>query len=95
MFKTLSFEDAVRLFKEWGFQVEPGPRPGEVTLIIEAADHRCCTVYDASMLPQIATVALEIRWQNGSMAVAKGDRRYQGALRQVALPAGAASLLRH
>jgi hypothetical protein len=67
MFKIVSFEEAVRLFKEWGFQVEPGPRPGEVTLIIEAPDYRCCTVYDAGMLPQIATVALEVRWQNGSM----------------------------
>jgi hypothetical protein len=95
MFKTVSFEEAVRLFKEWGFQVEPGPRPGEVTLIIEAPDYRCCTVYDAGMLPQIATVALEVRWQNGSMAAAKRDQGREERLRQVAVPAGAASLLRH
>jgi hypothetical protein len=95
MFKIVSFEEAVRLFKEWGFQVEPGPRPGEVTLIIDAPDYRCCTVYDARMVPQIATVALEVRWQNGSMAAVRSDRGYQEGLREVALPAGAASLLRH
>jgi hypothetical protein len=95
MFKRLSFEDAVRLFKEWGFQVEPGPRPGEVTLIIEAVDHCCTTVYDAEMLPQIATVALEVRWQNGLMVAPRGDQGFQGGRRQVPLPAGAASLLRH
>lgn len=95
MFRTLSFEDAVRLFKEWGFLVEPGPRPGEVTLIIEAPDHRCCTVYDARMLPQMATVALEVRWRNGAMAAAKTDQRCQDGVRQVAYPAGAASLMRH
>ena len=62
--KPLSFEDAVRLFKQWGFQVEPGPRPEEVTLILEGPGHRTYAVYEASMLPQIASVALDIRWQN-------------------------------
>jgi hypothetical protein len=64
MLKPLSFEDAVRLFKQWGFQVEPGPRPEEVTLILEGPGHRTYAVYEASMLPQIASVALDIRWQN-------------------------------
>jgi len=62
--KPLSFEDAVGLFKQWGFQVEPGPRPEEVTLILEGPGHRTYAVYEASMLPQIASVALDIRWQN-------------------------------
>jgi hypothetical protein len=95
MFKTVSFEEAVCLFKEWGFVVEPGPRAGEVTLVIDAPDHRHYTVYDAEMLSGIATVALEVRWQNGSMAAERSDRGCQEGLRQVPLPAGAASLLRH
>jgi len=66
--KPLSFEDAVRLFKQWGFQVEPGPRPEEVTLILEGPGHRTYAVYEASMLPQIAAVALDIRWQNRVVA---------------------------
>jgi hypothetical protein len=60
----LSFEGAVRLFKQWGFQVEPGPRPEEVTLILEGPGHRTYAVYEASILPQIAAAALDIRWQN-------------------------------
>jgi hypothetical protein len=95
MFKTVSFEEAVCLFKEWGFEVEPGPRAGEVTLVIDAPDHRHYTVYDAGMLPQIATVALQVRWQNGSMAAERSDRGCQEGLRRARVPAGAASLMRH
>ena len=69
MLKALSFEDAVRLFKLWGFQVEPGPRPEEVTLILEGPGYRTYIVYEARMLPQIAAVALRVRWQNGTMAL--------------------------
>jgi hypothetical protein len=68
MVKPLSFEDAVRLFKQWGFQVEPGPRPEGVTLILEGPGHRTYAVYEASMLPQIASVAQHIRWRNGVVA---------------------------
>ena len=66
-FKSLSFEDAIRLFKPWGFQVEPGPRPEEVTLIVEGPDYRTVSVYDAGMLPEIAAAALRVRWQNGTL----------------------------
>jgi hypothetical protein len=69
MFKEPSFEDAVKLFKQWGFQVEPGPRPEQVTLILEGPDYRTYSVYEARMLPQIASVALRVRWQNGSLAL--------------------------
>jgi len=69
--KPLSFEGAVRLFKQWGFQVEPGPHPEEVTLILEGPGHRTYVVYEASMLPQIAAVALDIRWQNRVKALAE------------------------
>jgi hypothetical protein len=72
VFKPLSFEDAVRLFKLWGFQVEPGPRPEEVTLILEGPGYRTYIVYEARMLPQIAAVALRVRWQN--MALTLGGR---------------------
>ncbi len=65
--KLLSFEEAVKLFKSWGYQVEPGPRAGEVTLILEGADHRTYVVYQAVQLPAIAATILSIRWQNGAM----------------------------
>ena len=64
--KALSFKEAVRLFKEWGFQVEPGPRPEEVTLIIEAPDYRAYSVHPTSELAQMATVALRVRQRNGT-----------------------------
>jgi hypothetical protein len=65
--KHLSFEDAVRLFKGWGFQVEPGPHPSEVTLILQEDNYRTYAVHPATMLPEIAKVALHIRWRNGTM----------------------------
>ena len=65
--KQLSFEDAVRLFKGWGFQVEPGPHPEEVTLILQGDNYRTYAVHPAKMLPEIAKVALHIRWRNGTM----------------------------
>lgn len=68
--KPLSFEGAVKLFRQSGFQVEPGPRPEEVTLILEGPSHRTYAVYEAIMLPQIAAVALDIRWQNRVKALA-------------------------
>lgn len=68
MFTALSFEDAVKLFKQWGFVVEPGPLFDEVSLIIDEPDHRTYCVYKAEILPQIAAVALRVRWQNGALA---------------------------
>jgi hypothetical protein len=65
--KQLSFEDAVRLFKGWGFQVEPGPNPDEVTLILQGDGYQTYAVHPATMLPEIAKVALHIRWRNGAM----------------------------
>jgi hypothetical protein len=96
MFESLSFEDAVKLFKQWGFQVEPGPRPEEVTLILEGPDYRTYTVYEACMLPQIAAVALRIRWKNGTMArsACQDGTRITVDFGTVPFPIGAASLLR-
>ncbi|MBN1314149.1 MAG: hypothetical protein JXA42_01730 [Anaerolineales bacterium] len=68
MFKQLSFNDAVSLFKEWGFQIEPGPMPGEITLIIEEGSYRVSTVFQADNLSEIAAFVLKVRWDNGLMA---------------------------
>jgi hypothetical protein len=77
-FSSLSFEEAVRLFRSWGFQVEPGPRPEEVTLILEAPDHRTYCVHPACVLPQMAAVALCVRMQNGAMYQVSGKLRQAG-----------------
>jgi len=66
-FQSLSFEEASQLFKSWGFQIEPGPRPEEVTLILEGPDYRTVVVYDAHMLPEIAATVLSVRWQTGRL----------------------------
>jgi hypothetical protein len=63
---NLSFESAVRLFQEWGFRVEKGPRPKEVTLILQGPDHRSCYVYKMDQLPQVAAFALRVRMANGA-----------------------------
>jgi hypothetical protein len=34
---------------------------------LEGNDHRTYAVYEADMLPDIAAVALRVRWQNGAM----------------------------
>jgi len=65
--ESLSFERAVSLFKSWGFVVEPGPQPDEVSLIIRTPDHQNTSVYPAAMLPEIAAVALRVR-QRRAMA---------------------------
>ncbi len=73
LFRVPPFEDAVRLFKEWGFQVEPGPQAGEITLISEGPDYRNYSVYPANLLPQIAAAALNVRWRNGAIAQASAQ----------------------
>jgi hypothetical protein len=59
-----SFEEAVYLLEEWGFVVESGPQPDEVTLIIEGRDYRTYAVHKSHMLPQIVNVMLRVRLQN-------------------------------
>ena len=75
-FGSLTFEDAIRLFKQRGFQVEPGPSPEEVTLILEGPDYRNCPVHDARDLPAMAAVALRVRWQNG-LLTGRRDHQHQ------------------
>ncbi|MCL4488255.1 MAG: hypothetical protein M1570_09015 [Chloroflexi bacterium] len=64
-FDKLSFEEAIRILKGWGFQVEPGPRPEEVSLITKAEDHCTFSVHPAEMLTSVVAAALRVRWQNG------------------------------
>ena len=62
-FETLSFEKSIRLFKGWGFLVEPGPGTEEVTLVLERPPHRSYYIYKRAQLPQIATAVLRVRWR--------------------------------
>jgi len=77
-YNGLSFEEAVRLFKGWGFQVELGPGPEEVTLILDEPDHRTYSVHPTSLLPQMAAVALRVRLMNGAMYEASSLLRQAG-----------------
>ena len=72
--ESLSFEEAIRLFKQWGFQVEPGPRPEEITLILEGPDYRTCSVYNAHALSEIAAVVLSVRWRDATLACRRVKR---------------------
>jgi hypothetical protein len=69
---VLSFEEAIQLCKMWGFIVEPGPRPAEVSLILEGPDYRTYAVYEASLLPEIVNAALQVRWQKATEPVSAG-----------------------
>lgn len=63
----LTFEQAVSLCQSWGFIVEPGPQHDEVSLIIDAPDHRNYSVYEAEMLPEIVATMQEVRSRNLSL----------------------------
>jgi hypothetical protein len=71
-FEKLSLAKALQLFKEWGFLVEQGPRPGEVTLILEGPAHRSYYVCEPETLLEMATSILRVRWCNGAMTVRVG-----------------------
>ena len=66
-FEKLSFEKAGQLFKEWGFQVQPGPRTAEVTLILEGPAHRSYYVCQAEHLAEMAAAILRQRLRTGAM----------------------------
>ncbi len=66
-FEKLSVEKAFRLFKEWGFLIEQGPRCGQVTPVLEGPDHRSYYVYEATDLPQMAAAILDVRWRTCAM----------------------------
>lgn len=48
----------------WGLQVEPGPRPEEVTLNLQGPNTQTISVHDAHMLPEMTAVGLRACWQN-------------------------------
>jgi len=64
-FEKLSFEKAVQLFKGWGFLVERGPRPEELTLILEGPNHRSCCVCQPEQLMEMAATILVHRCDIG------------------------------
>ena len=68
----LSYQEAVHLFRRWGFQVEPGPGGNEVTLIVETQDSRTCTVHPVDRLPRIAALSLAARWRNRKVSCCTG-----------------------
>jgi hypothetical protein len=71
-FEELSFEKAVQLFEGWGFLVEQGPRPGEVTIILEGQTHRSYYVCEPGTLLEMAAAALRVRWCNGTVMARVG-----------------------
>ncbi len=71
-FEKLSFEKAVQLFKDWGFLVERGPRPGELTLILEGPNHRSCCVCQPEQLMEMAATILRVRWRTGAIMARAG-----------------------
>jgi hypothetical protein len=65
--EKLSFEKAVQLFKQWGFQVLPGPRTEEVTVILEGPTHRSYCVCQPEQLAEMAVAILRQRLRTGAM----------------------------
>jgi hypothetical protein len=72
-FEKLSFEKAVQLFKEWGFLVQPGPRTGEVTLILEGPTHRSYYVCQPEQLAEMAATVLRQRVRTGALMTPSPD----------------------
>jgi len=64
---SLTYHEAVTLFEQWGLQVAPGPRAGEVTLMLVAEDAHTYAAHPQYCLPQMAAVIWAARWQNGSI----------------------------
>ena len=71
----LSFEEAVKLFKEWGFLVQQGPRTGEVSLIVEAPNYRSYCVCQPEELAEMATAVLRQRLRTGALMTPVLDLR--------------------
>lgn len=69
----LTYQEAVSLFEQWGFEIEAGPRADEVTLILETPDSRTYAVHPRHMLPPMAAAILAVRWRNGTVGCWAGD----------------------
>ena len=65
----LTFEEAVHLFEQWGFEIEAGPRAEEVTLLLRSDESCTYSVQERWMLPPMAEAALAVRWRNGTVQV--------------------------
>ena len=63
-FESMSFQKAIRLFEDWGFRLQPGPRTNEVTLILEGPTHRSYCVCEPEQLAEMAAVILQQRLRN-------------------------------
>jgi hypothetical protein len=68
----LCFNRAVQLFQGWGFRVQEGPGEEEVTLILEGPAHCSYHVFEAVLLPQMASAILNARWRSGCIIAPAG-----------------------
>ncbi len=64
-FAKLPCEEAIQLFKGWGFLVEQGPGPEEVTLILQGPDHQSYYVCELGKLSEMAEAVLRVRRHTG------------------------------
>jgi hypothetical protein len=65
-----TFADAVAHFQRIGFEVTPGPRHGEVTLILREEDSVSTTVWPQEMLQPIAEISRSFRYRNALLDMA-------------------------
>lgn len=63
----LTFDEAVSLLEHWGFEVQPGPRPSEVTVLLVGPDFRTYAVYETALLPTMAEIMLQVRLCNNRL----------------------------
>ena len=66
-FEKLSFQEAVQLFKGWGFLLQQGFRTEEVTLLLEGPTHRSYCVCQPDQLVEMAATVLRHRLRAGAM----------------------------
>jgi hypothetical protein len=64
----MTFAVAVEFFKRAGFEIEPGPRECEVTLVRREADYVSTTVWPLVELTRIAEMAMDYFHTNQLMA---------------------------
>lgn len=68
----LTFAEAVAHFQRIGFEVLPGPRLGEVTLLDRRDDSICTVVWPQEVLQPIARISQASRYNNGLLRMAPG-----------------------
>jgi hypothetical protein len=70
MQQKVTFAEAVAHFQRIGFEVTPGPRPGEVTLIDRRDDCISTIVWPQEVLQPIAGVSQTFRYRNALLRTA-------------------------